>query len=111
MGAWFWIVLIIVVAAIAVWLRRRGTLGRGYTNDHQGEREANRHRFDDPRGSGPSMLGGTDRPLLEAGTTRRRSARPSAAMPAHRVLSPPWRSHGCPSTIGWDSLTIRLSHR
>jgi hypothetical protein len=29
MGAWFWIVLIVVVAAAAVWLGRRGAFGRG----------------------------------------------------------------------------------
>jgi hypothetical protein len=55
MGAWFWIVLIVVVAAAAVWLGRRGAFGGGYSDDHQGDRDANRHRFDDPRGSGPSM--------------------------------------------------------
>jgi hypothetical protein len=55
MGMWPWIVVVIVVVGVIVWLARRGAFGRGYSTDHQAERDANRHRFDDPRGSGPSM--------------------------------------------------------
>jgi hypothetical protein len=55
MGAWLWIVMVVVVLGGVVWLAWRGAFGRGTTDDHQGERDANRHRFDDPRGSGPSM--------------------------------------------------------
>jgi hypothetical protein len=55
MGAWLWIVVIVVVLGTVAWLARRGVFGRGYNNDHQGERDANRQRFDDPRGSGPHM--------------------------------------------------------
>jgi len=58
MGVWFVIVVIVGVAVIGVWLGRRRAFGRGYSNNHQEERDANRHRTEDPRwGGGPTSVG------------------------------------------------------
>ena len=79
MGAWFWIVLIVVVAAAAVWLGRRGAFGRGYSDDHQ--------VIETPTG--------TDRPHQKPATavearlsTRPRGARPSGPVRRTRPAVP-----------------------